>query len=169
LDYWDYGEDIFPRRALAEEAMTTIARLHTPEGFAVAADGRMAYGTRVASDEAQKIVSLRHACGVMSCAGFGVGKIGMRSFTDIAQAAIRCIDLNPINYEQHLANLGKRFGALLANFRFALLRQLTPTPPSCTLTDTSATYQFAEELYFRTMPYRARNVKPAWKNLRPES
>jgi hypothetical protein len=96
--------------------MTAIARIHTPEGFAVAADGRMGYGTTIASDQVQKIVSLSHPCGVMSCAVSGAGKIGLYTFTQIARAAMSCIELNPINHVQHLTNLAEQIGRSAGRF-----------------------------------------------------
>jgi len=111
LDYFDFGEDIFPIKALFEESMTAIARIHAPEGFVIAADGRALHGSRIRDDET-KIMSLNPVVGAMSCAGAGIGSIGMIGVTKIIDHAMGASFLigpdEPINFEHYLELLAER-------------------------------------------------------------
>jgi hypothetical protein len=72
-----YGEECFPIDGLLCPSMSTaIARIYTPDGFVIAADGRKLNGQtgEVANDEVQKIFPLHYQAGDMSCAIAGVAQ-----------------------------------------------------------------------------------------------
>jgi hypothetical protein len=72
------GEWCFPYDdMLINDMATAIARIYTPDGFVIAADGREAHTVtgRVRSDEEQKIFHLRHGLCDMACVVTGTARI----------------------------------------------------------------------------------------------
>jgi len=78
----DAGEECFSFNFIClDDPMTAIARVYTPRGFVVAADGRKLNNQtgEIGGDEAQKVFRLSHTAGEMCFSVAGVGDMLLQS------------------------------------------------------------------------------------------
>jgi hypothetical protein len=123
------GDDYFPLDALLCPSMSTaIARIYTPEGFVIAADGRKLNGQsgEVASDEVQKIFPLHYQAGDMSCAIAGVAQFatehGLFDFgAEAGRAALAIAKRQASNHYEYSEFLAREICRSLEVFRPASL------------------------------------------------
>jgi hypothetical protein len=106
------GDECFPLDALVCPSMSTaIARIYTPEGFVIAADGRKLnrQSGEIASDEEQKVFRLCHHAGDMSCAIAGVAQFarehGLFDFGVAAGRAARAIEKRQVTNRYEYSDL----------------------------------------------------------------
>jgi len=92
------GQEFFPDECFVIPMSTAIARIYTPEGFAVAADGREfdQIVCMVVNDKVQKIFPLYHRYGAISCAIAGLARFSATtgetfSLGSIAMEAARLV------------------------------------------------------------------------------
>jgi len=157
-------EWVSPDALVCEGSMSVIARIYTPDGFVIAADGRMLDGATgaIVSDSTQKNFALRHkdgeiACSVAGLAQFTIQNITVKIGAEVARGSAAITNVAIKNSEEYSELLAERIRQVLEFFDPELLSSFSA----------SLTHIYLDG-YFLGKPMR-RNITLTYKSTGVES
>jgi hypothetical protein len=128
------GDECFSFGYSCGNSMTAIAKIYTPDGFTVAADGRELHivSGHIASEETQKIVRLYHTSGEMICAVAGVSRLVFGSTSvdivnELSHAAVDIATKEVRNPDEYSGMLRDYVCRRVASFRPSFLASARET------------------------------------------